>query len=337
MKRFYVLLSVLLTFGLLLTTFSACKSKPEAEVVPFDDDYIDDEEYSETGSVDMFDGAWWYRETPEDTGLNIFSFEGDTVVFYDTNGNEITRGQMSDSGDGTFTMTLELFGDVECQFGQTDDSWTITTTADGALFLIGDPIDSSAAAAGYTGKWYLNGDLDEDYLQINGDGTYAIYSLIGDETMAREQGNWELRNRSNGGKSLEVDGSFSRSDFSITSDGTAIWDSDDKYYIQEGLIGSIEGDLARQTVCLFAANYWAPEIKDVGAIYLDFHEDGALTVMTLQEDGAIEDSGDGSWEYQAEGVFALTLDDGGEYTFTVDGHVLTLDDGSVFNRSSYFG
>jgi hypothetical protein len=155
--------------------------------------------------------------------------------------------------------------------------------------------------------------------------------------MAREQGNWELWDQSSGSKTLAVDGSFSRSDFSITSDGTAMWDSDDKYYIREDLIGSIEGDLARQTVSLFAANYWAPENKDAGAIYLEFHEDGTLTVMTLQEDGYIEDRGDGFWEYQTEGVFALTLDDGGEYTFTVDEHVLTLDDGSVFNRFSYFG
>jgi hypothetical protein len=291
------------------------------------------------GSVAMFDGVWWYRQEDSDTyaSLDIFSFEGDTAVFYDPNGNELTRGETTDNGDGTFTITLELFGEVDCLFLMDYDEWTIITTSDEAVFVQGEPIDSLAAAAGYTGKWYQNGDLEEDYLQINDDGTYGIFTVIGDESIPREEGNWELHNRQGGGKVLAADGSFSGSDFSITFDGTAMWDSDDKYYIKESLIGSVEGDIARQTVSLFAANYWAPENREVGAIYFDFHDDGTLTVMELTEDGSIENRGDGTWEHQAEDAYALTLDDGEEHTFTLNGNALTLDDGGVWNRSSYFG
>jgi hypothetical protein len=342
MKRFLAFLFIVTMTVLFCVGCNDDDAQPPADdysEAEYDEDTesIDDGLDNEAGSVAMFDGIWWYRETPADgASLDIFCFEGDTVVFYDLNGNELTRGEVTDYGDGTFSMALELFGDVECRFGQADGSWTITTTEDGSLFLSGDPIYSSAVAGDYTGKWYQSGDLDEDYLAINEDGSYGIYTVIGNETLAREEGKWELMDRENG-KTLAVDGSFSRSSFYIAADGTAIWDSDDRYYIKESLIGSIEGDLARQIVSLYAAEYWAPEVKEVGAIYLEFHEDGTLTVMTRKEDGAIEDRGDGSWEQQTKGTYELTLDDGQEYTFTVNEGVLTLDDGSVFNRLSYFG
>jgi hypothetical protein len=301
------------------------------------DGSADDGSKDDVGRVAMFDGTWWHREVPVDgMSLDVFSFDGDTAVFFDQNGNEIARGAATDRGDGTFTLELELFGEVEFRIGQTEGSWTIATTEDGALFLPGEPIDRSAAAEGYTGKWYQNGDLNADYLSVEEDGTYGLYSKIGDEILAREQGKWTLLDRSIG-KSLEVDGSFSRSSFSITSDGTAMWDRDDNYYIKESLIGGAEGDLARQTVSLFAARYWAPEIKETGSIYLEFREDGSLKVMTRQEDGAIDERGIGSWARQGEGAFSLTLDDGEEHSFTVKDHVLTLDDGRTFNRFSFFG
>jgi hypothetical protein len=346
MKRFYVLFAVIAMTAMLLAGCNGGNEQIPADGP--DAEYSEDTEPegdgsdSETGGIAMFDGTWWYRQEPtEGMSLDIFCFDGETVVFYDQNGNEIQRGAATDNGDGTFTMTLEMFGDVECRFGQTDGSWTIMTVEDEALFVSGDPIDSSVAAGDYTGKWYRNGSLDEDYLAVNEDGTYAICTAIGDETLAREEGKWELLDRSNGGKELAVDGSFSRSFFNVTVDGAAIWDSDGKYYVKESLIGSTEGDLACRTVSLYSADYWSPEDKQEGATYFEFHEDGTLTVMILQEDGYIEDRGDGSWEHRSEGAFALTLDDGTEHIFTVDEHVLTLDDGpglrTVFNRFSYFG
>jgi hypothetical protein len=315
-----------LTAALLFFTVAACDS-------------------SETGRAAMFGGTWWYREETSDyaVSLDIFHLQGNTVTYYDRNGNELISASVRDNGDGTFVvLALDIFGDVECQFVQEDGGeWIVKTTEDGAVFRMGDALDFSALTMGYTGKWYRYGSPDNDYVSINEDGTYAVYTRIGDETFAREEGSWVLRDTGDGGKRIDTDGSFSGNYYFVTTDGSAIWDTDYRYYLKESLTGSAEGDLVCQIVSLYAADSWAPETKETGSIYLKFHKDGTLTVKVQgapDEAGSslISDRGTGSWKRLPEGSYSLTLDDGAEHAFTVDGWVLTLDDGRVFNRFAYF-
>ncbi len=348
MKRFYVFFAVIAMTALLLAGCNRAESQTStdnpdvaySESKEPTDAVADDEK----GSVAMFDGSWWYRELPADEGLSldVFCFSGDMVIYYDNNGNEIISASAQDNGDGTFTvLDLDVFGDVECQFVKEDGEWTIITTEDEAVFCMGSPIDSAAVASDYTGKWYKNGNLEEDYVVFNGDGSYGIYMTYGGETIAREEGNWQLKDSllESGGQQILGDGGFMTTYFNITADGAALWSidgSDHKYYIKESLIGSAEGDLAKQIVSLYTAEYWKPEIVETGAIYLAFHEDGTLTIQTLTEGGYIEDYANGTWEHKPEDGFTLILDSGEKYAFTLDGDVLTLDDGSVFNRFTFF-
>lgn len=347
MKKLLPLISLILIFTLALAGCGGggAETAPDAAyseaIVPSDIGSDD-----ETGSVSLFDGTWWYRADPTNTGLNIFSFEGNTIVFYEQNGNEVTRGSALDNGDGTFIISLELFGDVVCQIGQNDSSWTITTVDDGAVYLPGAAIDSTEIAGDYTGKWYENGDLSEDYVSLNADGSYGVYTQIGDEDVPRSEGHWQLtdvKSHNEHGRGdyqkISFDQSFDMSSLAITEDGAALWTDDRgdyRYYLKESLIGSPEGEIARQTVSLYCADDWGPEELETDAIFLKFYDDGYITFYILQADGAAAKVPDGgSWK-QTEDAFALTLPDGTEYAFVVDGETLTLDDGTMFKRDSGF-
>jgi hypothetical protein len=326
----------------LFTAFDEEDASPDVSSEQSAQEPIEDD--SDAGSVAMFNGTWWYREEPIDGfSLDIFYLEENTVIYFDRNGNELLSASVQDNGDGTFyVLELDIFGDVECQFVQEDSGeWIIQTTEDGAVFRIGDALDFSALTIEYIGKWYRYGGLEEDYISINEDGSYALYTMYGDEVFTREEGGWVLQDSSDGGKRIDTDGSFITTHYFVTDDGSAMWDTDYHYYLKESLIGSVEGDLACQMVSLYAAEHWEPEEKETGSIYLGFNEDGTLTVYMLEapdETGSsiISDRGVGSWKHLSENNYSLTLDDGTEHTFTVDKWVLTLDDGAVFNRFAYF-
>ncbi|MGX8701222.1 hypothetical protein [Caproiciproducens sp.] len=298
----------------------------------------------QTGGVSALNGTWWYRAEPKEAAvsLNIFSFDGNAAVFYDPNGNEIIRGETKDNGDGTFVIqALDLFGDLECRIGQKDGGRTITIVEDGSVFLPGDPIDSAAAAENYTGKWYKSGDLNDEYVSINTDGSYAIYARVGDEDVAKEEGGWQLRDAESSdahGRSkfqvIRLDTSFRPRSFTIAEDKTALWINDMTYYdyyLKESLIGGPEGERARQTVSLYCADLWRPAARETGAVYLKFYDDGSLLLQTQQADGSLSETGVGSWE-RTKDAFALTLPDGSKQAFTVGKEALTLEDGREFSR-----
>jgi hypothetical protein len=168
MKRFFVLVAVIVMAALLAAGCGGEPAPPDDSDLEYSetDDGSDDETGDASddgvGSVAMFDGTWWYREVPTDAAsLDVFCFEGDSVVFYNEGGEEITRGDVTDNDDGTFIMTLDLFGDVECLFFMDGDEWAVMTTEDGDVFRQGDAM--TGVASGDASQGAATGDDEPAY------------------------------------------------------------------------------------------------------------------------------------------------------------------------------
>ncbi len=346
-----VLKMMLTVFCLLILALTLAGCGDDAETAPDDPGTGQSAEMTPgdsgaagTMSVEQLNGTWWYRQTPV-TGISvdIFCFEGSEVVFCDDKGNEVMRGPVKDNGDNTFVMTLEFFGDGLCRFDEGGGDWTITLLDSGAVFTPGETMHRLEIAGEYTGKWFKNGDLKGEYIDINPDGAYTIYAQIGDEAVVKKEGNWQLKDMNNSndhGRSkyevISLDDSIILNSFKISEDKTALWKGsiiDYEYYIKESVIGSPEGDLALQAVSLYCSQYWRPEAQETGSIYLTFYDDGYLMISTLRADGSLEETGGGSWKRTGD-KFSLTLADGKEQTFAVSGDTLTLADGRTFGRKS---
>jgi hypothetical protein len=341
-----VTLRIILVILCIAGLFSLAGCQGETDTGSYDDGNTDGYTLSD------FDG-WWKRPdgyvSEGFSMVDIFKVDATdrTWTIYNNYGMSFDTFGCSSRGDGIVLEMPELFGDIVFTY----DGTSLIDEEGKIHFVRGTPVEPFDLSS-FEGKWYKDGDINEDYFLLEGNTFKKFSPYMPDEPL--ETGTWIInditRITSSGNEpitQLELsspDDAFAGGDFQLTDNNTKLYDYfHEVSYIKESAIGTsgrgddvLFGENGEMIVCI--DEIYTNRIYNIIISNLD--ENGIeYTISFYATDSEIM-SGHASQTDDPNSIWAYIDDDLGiTFTFYNDGHAvnITADNESDWGDTALFG